>query len=106
MSTSGWHRRRAGVPGFARVIGRWGARDHDQALATSHQLLGVMNAHLESRSWLVGNGPTLADVACYSYLAVADEGGVELAEYPNVQTWLRRVEGLDGFVPMPKLPKR
>ncbi|HPA80865.1 MAG TPA: glutathione S-transferase family protein, partial [Thermoanaerobaculales bacterium] len=62
-------------PSRARVIkalGRPG--DLDQAIATSHQLLGVMENHLESRSWLVGNGPTLADVACYSYVAVADEG--------------------------------
>ena len=53
----------------------------------------------------VGDGPTLADVACYSYLAV-DEGGVDLVDYPSVRVWLSRVEALDGFVPMPRLPKR
>jgi len=93
-------------PSRARVIKAWGRPgDYDQAVATSHQLLGVMNNHLESRSWLVGDGPTLADVACYSYLAVADEGGVDVSEYSNVRAWLARVEGLDGFVPMPRLPK-
>lgn len=93
-------------PSRARVIRAFGRPgDYEQALATSHQLLGVMNSHLESRSWLVGDGPTLADVACYSYLAVADEGGVDLAGYPHVRAWLSRVEALDGFVPMSRLPK-
>jgi glutathione S-transferase len=93
-------------PSRARVIKAFGRPgDYEQALAISHQLLGVMNSHLESRSWLVGDGPTVADVACYSYLAVADEGGVDLAGYPHVRAWLSRVEGLDGFVPMPKLPR-
>ncbi len=76
-------------PSRARVIKAFGRPgDYEQAVATSHQLLGVMNAHLESRSWLVGDGPTLADVACYSYLAVADEGGVDLVDYPSVRVWL------------------
>lgn len=94
-------------PSRARVIKAFGrAGDLDLAIATSHQLLGVMESHLESRSWLVGDGPTLADVACYSYVAVADEGDVDLSGYPHVRSWLARVEGLDGFVPMPRLPKQ
>lgn len=93
-------------PSRARVIRAFGRPgDHEQAVATSHQLLGVMNAQLETRPWLVGDGPTLADVACYSYVAVADEGGVDIAEYSNVRAWLARVEALEGFVPMPRLPK-
>jgi glutathione S-transferase len=93
-------------PSRARVIKAFGRPgDHEQAVATSHQLLGVMERHLESRPWLVGGGPTVADVACYSYVAVADEGGVDLAGYPNVRAWLERFEGLDGFVPMPRLPR-
>jgi glutathione S-transferase len=64
-----------------------------------------MNDHLATRSWLVGDGPTLADVACYTYTAVSDEGGIDLATYPNIVAWLTRVEALDGFVPMPRLPK-
>jgi glutathione S-transferase len=93
-------------PSRARVITAFGRPgDHEQAVEIAHGLLEVMNGHLASRTWLVGDGPTVADVACYSYLAVADEGGIDVGEYPNVRAWLGRVEGLDGFVPMPRGPR-
>ncbi len=93
-------------PARARAITAWG-RPGD--LAEAHRqaeiLFTVMNGHLASRSWLVGDGPTLADVACYTYTAVADEGGADVTKYPHVSAWLSRVEALKGFVPMPHLPK-
>ena len=49
---------------------------------------------------LVGDAPTLADVACYAYIAHAPEGGVSLAAYPDIRRWLAAVESLPGFVPM------
>ena len=93
-------------PSRARAIRNFGREgDSEQARAIADQLFTVMNDHLADRSWLVGDGPTLADVACYSYTAVADEGGIDLPPFPNIRAWLSRVEALDGFVPMPKLPK-
>jgi glutathione S-transferase len=93
-------------PARARVIKQFGRDfDYEQARAVSEQLFSVMNDHLATRSWLVGDGPTLADVACYSYIAVANEGGLDLAAYPNILAWLERVADLDSFVPMPGLPK-
>lgn len=90
-------------PSRARIIKSFGrAGDLEEAIGVAHLLFAVMNEHLASREWLVGDGPTIADVACYSYTAVADEGGVSLDGYPNVQAWLQRVEGIRGFVPMPK----
>jgi glutathione S-transferase len=93
-------------PSRARVIKAYGRPgDYEQAVTIATNLLEVMNRHLESRSWLVGDGPTVADVACYSYLATADEGGIDVSQYPNVHAWLGRVEALGGFVPMPKIPR-
>jgi glutathione S-transferase len=93
-------------PARARVIKAFGREgDYDLARSTSEALLAVMDDHLSSSSWLVGDGPTLADVACYSYVAVADEGGIDLDERPHIRAWLERVERLGGFVPMPRLPK-
>ena len=45
--------------------------------------------------------PTIADVSAYSYISVAPEGDVELGAYPSVRAWLKRIESLKGFVPMP-----
>jgi glutathione S-transferase len=36
------------------------------------------------------------------YIARAPEGGVSLSDYPAVRAWLARVEGLPGFMPMPR----
>ncbi|MGF1627596.1 MAG: glutathione binding-like protein, partial [Alphaproteobacteria bacterium] len=54
--------------------------------------------------FLVGDAPTLADIALYSYTAHAPEGGVALAPYPELRAWLLRVESLPGFIPMPASP--
>jgi len=64
--------------------------------------LTVLNAHLAGRDWLVGERVSLADVANYTYIAHAPEGDVALDSYPNVISWLKRFEGLSGFVAMQK----
>ena len=62
--------------------------------------LSVMNSHLEARDWFAGDSATLADIALFAYTHVAEEGGFGLADYPEVQRWLGRVEGLPGYEPM------
>ncbi len=74
--------------------------DHAAVKAKATALLEIMDAHLDGRRWFVGNDPTIADVALYSYTAHAPEGGVDLQAHPNVVSWLGRIEQLPGFVPM------
>ncbi len=50
----------------------------------------------------MGDHPTIADIALYSYLAGAPEGNVEMSGYPAVNQLLRRIEALPGFVPFPQ----
>jgi len=73
-------------------------------IATAHALLAVMEAHLQAQSWLLGDQVSLADLALYSYTEAAPEGRVSLQAYLAVQQWLRRVEALPGFLPMPRSP--
>lgn len=95
----------ASGPCEARLVTLFGADlDHKAAIARSHALLAVMEAHLRGRDWLAAGRVTLADVAAYSYVAHAPEGGVGLAPYAAVRAWLRRVEALDGFVAMAPSP--
>lgn len=70
----------------------------------AHALFTVMNAQLASRSFLLGESLTLADIANYAYTARAPEGGVELDEYPALRAWLARIEAVPRFVPMPRSP--
>ena len=46
---------------------------------------------------LVGDEPTIADVAVYGDVAYAEEGAIDLAPYANVKAWMARVEKLPGF---------
>jgi glutathione S-transferase len=90
-------------PSRARVVVKFGGK-HDLTVAQdlARRLFLVLEAELADRPYLVGPSPTLADIALYSYTAVAPEGGVDLAPYPAIQSWLRRVEALPGFEGMPQ----
>ena len=74
--------------------------DVEKAQATTNALLQVIDTHLAKQTYLVGSNPTIADVALYSYTALAPEGGIQLDAYPHVQAWLARIEQLPGFVPV------
>ena len=63
-------------------------------------LFKTLEAELSTRDYLASGAPTLADVACYAYVARAPEGGIELEPFPAIRAWLARVEALPGFVPM------
>lgn len=90
-------------PAAARVVQLFGRSDDcGPLIARADQLFKVMDGELAQRPWLAGRGPTLADIANYSYIAHAPEGNVSLQPYPNVRAWLARVEALPGFVPMAK----
>lgn len=54
-------------------------------------VLKLMDDHLADRSYLVGDGYSIADILLYAYSHVADEGGFDLGDYPSVQRWLGRV---------------
>jgi glutathione S-transferase len=68
--------------------------------AAAEAALTLMDEHLTARNWFAGDGTSLADIALYAYTHVCEEGGLRLADYPNVCGWLGRVAALPGFVPM------
>ena len=68
--------------------------------ATSGQS-SVLSAELSDKRFAVGETPTIADIAAHSYIAHAPEGGVSLEPYPHIRAWLKRVEALPRFLPMP-----
>ena len=80
---------------------RAGAVDPD-ALAerqkAGYRALDAMERHLTGRAFLVEDRYSLADISLYAYTHVADEGGFELARYPAIQAWLRRVASEPGHV--------
>jgi glutathione S-transferase len=91
-------------PSVARVIELFGRPAYPEVIERSLALFGVMEQHLTSNNFLAGPGPTLADIANYSYVARAPEGRVSLEPYPQLRAWLARIEALAGFVPMLESP--
>lgn len=89
-------------PAAARLVNVFNAPfDPDFCKTVAARYLGKLESHMEGREFLVGDTPTIADVANYSYTAHAPEGDVSLEPYPNVRRLLANIEALDGFKPMP-----
>lgn len=88
-------------PNRARLIKLFGAPySLEQAHAVSTKLYTILDTILSQQKWVALPHPTLADVALYSYTAVAHEGGFDLSTYPHIITWAERFRTLDGFVEM------
>ncbi len=61
-------------------------------LPKGERVLTVMNDHLAARRYFVNDKIGLADIALVAYTRWAHEGGFDLARYPHVLGWVRRVE--------------
>jgi len=53
-----------------------------------------MERRLGEHEWLAAVHRTIADLACYPYVSLAEEGRFSLQPYPAVRAWLAWVEGL------------
>ncbi len=83
---------------------RAGLRQFDPAVLAQHEsegkaALNVLDEHLAGRNWLVGNGPTIADIDVYGVIAYAPDGGYDLGAHQNLSAWKTRFEALPGFAP-------
>jgi glutathione S-transferase len=63
--------------------------------------LAVINEHLGGHDWLALDRPTIADLACYPYVALAHQGEISLDDFPAVRAWMVRIQALPGYVGMP-----
>lgn len=92
----------ASGPARARLINLFNANfDKEETINNSNDLLSIIDSKIDGRTFLLGDSPTIADIAAYSYIAHAPEGDVSLEPYKNIRAWLKRIESLKGFVGMP-----
>ena len=66
--------------------------------AAGEAALRLMDEHLETRRFLVGETLSLADIALYAYTHVAAEGGFSLGAFPAVVKWLEAVRAAPGHI--------
>jgi len=89
-------------PAKLRVHHKFGSNiDTATARQTTEKILGIIDNHLQSRDWLVGDKLSIADIAVYPYLALAPEGGIDIGAYANIISWFQHIRALPGYVPMP-----
>lgn len=80
--------------------------DPPGAMMDAYHSLAILEDHLAEgelidRPWLVGNHPTIADIAVFPPVVLAPDGEVSLDGFPAVWRWLDRVKRLKGFIVMP-----
>jgi glutathione S-transferase len=62
------------------------------------ELLRLLDDHLTTREFFVGDGYTIADIAVYGYTHLAHEAALDLEPYASVRAWFARVEEQPGFI--------
>ena len=72
----------------------------EQRTKAGYRALDAVERQLAGSTYVVGDTPTLADIALYAYTHVADEGGFDLDPYPATRAWLGRVASEPGHVPI------
>lgn len=80
--------------------------DGPRALRAAKADLRTLEAHLTERQidgglWWAGERPTIADIACFPYVALSPDAGLEHDGFPAIRRWLYAVRSLSGFVTMP-----
>lgn len=61
----------------------------------------LFERRLRGFAFLAADRPTIADIACFPYVALAPDGSVSLDPYPSIRLWMRAVRSLAGFIEMP-----
>ncbi|WGS87480.1 glutathione S-transferase family protein [Methylomonas sp. UP202] len=85
----------------ANLFGRpW---DIGQCQELGKRGLAVLEQRLENREWLANGRISIADIACYPYVALASQAGIALDEYRHIGAWLQRIGRQPGYVGMPGL---
>lgn len=74
--------------------------DMHEYLTVGTGILEVMEKHLETRHWLALEHPTIADIACFPYVALAPDTGITLDHYPAIRAWINRIKTLPGYTDM------
>ncbi len=70
-----------------------------------YEALDHREAHLTGRAFRVGERGTIADLCNLVYVAMADQGAMDLAPYGAIRAWIARLEALPGHVAMEAVQK-
>jgi len=64
--------------------------------ARARAALEFLDRHLGASKFVAGTQPTIADIAIFGWIAVAEEAGFDPAHFPNLRDWALRMLKLPG----------
>jgi glutathione S-transferase len=70
----------------------------EQKREPGYAALKVMENHLSTHTFLVGNRYTIADICLFAYTHVADEGGFDLTQFTAIEAWIERVKAQSRYI--------
>lgn len=96
-----WETNRIGfsVPNLRFAL-RWSPQPPDVLVYLRKRVMAdleALDAILSSTPFLLGSGPSIADISCSAYLFWLSDIGVEESQYPHVQKWLSALRALPGW---------
>ena len=59
----------------------------------------IVDAHLGSRSFMLGERLTIADLSLAGYVFMPEDTGMDLAAYPHIEAWKDRIRAMPGWKP-------
>jgi len=80
--------------------------DINVARAGAHKFFRILDEHLwfaerEGQDFVASRDhPTIADIACFPYVMLSEEGGVLRQDYPAIRRWCDRFKRTPGFIVM------
>lgn len=85
---------------FRLVTGRLapGSTEAETRRRSGYDVLRLLDRHLSTRSFLVGERYTIADIGVFGYAHLASETGYNLSEFGHFCDWLVRVTSQGRFM--------
>lgn len=70
------------------------------------QTLKMINNHFKHshNGWIATEQASIADLACYPYIALCGEAEISLKKYTEILHWIEKIQSLEGYIAMPGLP--
>lgn len=89
---------------FARAIRHFGRPGNfEECQAYGRNALEVLEKFLATHPWLALGRMTIADIACFPYVALAPDADIDLAAYSSVTAWIDRIKARAGYLPLPRI---
>jgi glutathione S-transferase len=72
----------------------------DDWMEEGQRSLAVLDRHIGARTYVAGHTYSIADIALYSYVHLAEQCDFDLSPFPALRVWLARVAAEPGHIGM------